>query len=344
MEGGREYTQAASTLWACRNRFGLMTRVFGGLCAALLLATVAAAQSERTFNLGVVRRDGTLIPFAQFDEGTWRPYWSAVERSFNPTVPLTLDDVDESWWRDEPPSLKWTLWRNANAATPLALEVRSPQQVYTPCGTQIALKTNYVPNGALPPPHQAPYPKLGIATTAPVAIEPIREVPRNDVDWQRVKRALEQEEFRNAENRSLAAMHWNHPVNSIGRDLTPIDLQAVWHVKDSRFFYFEAMRRYPDRNPPKGEPPCELVTYVAGYFWEERSEKLRPVGVGALITYCHMERATFLWPFGVIREGGRSFWVFQSAGWTSEMYGIAEPIPSRGIVRRHLWYAAGRCE
>jgi len=319
-----------------------MTRVSAGVLIALLSATLAG-QSDRTYNVGVVRLDGVLIPFAQFDRGTWRPFWTGADYSSRPAVPVTLEDVSPVWWREQPASLRWTLWRDADTAKALAIDAQSPQVVYTPCGTQVALKTNYVHSGTLPPPHQAPYPKLGLATTAPVDIEPIIDVPRNDVDWLRVKRALDDQAFRNAENYALAAMEWNHPVKSRDRELAAIDLQAVWHVKDSRFFYFEAMRRYPDPKPPRGKPSCELVTYVAGYFWEERSEKLRPVGVDALITYCHMERATFLWPLGVIRESARRFWVFQSAGWTGEVYGISEPIPARGIIRRHLWHVAGRC-
>lgn len=320
-----------------------MTRLSAGVILAILSVSVPGAQSDRTYNLGVVRLDGVLIPFAQFDKGTWRPFWTGADHSGNPAVPVTLDDVSRVWWREQPPSLTWTLWRDADPAKPLAIEAQSPHVVYTPCGTQVGLRTNYVQSGVLPPPHQAPYPKLALATTAPVDIEPIEQVAPNDVDWMRVKRALDDNEFRDAESRALGDMQWSHPVKPTDRDRASIDLQAVWHVRDSRFFYFESMRRYPDPKPPKGKPPCELVTYVAGYFWEERSEKLRPVGVGALITYCHMERATFLWPLGVIREGGRRFWVFQAAGWTGEAYGITEPIPARGFIKQHLWHSAGRC-
>lgn len=300
-------------------------------------STEAAA---RTYNVGIVRADGVLIPFAQFDQGTWRPFWTGVSHSFSPEIPLTLRDVDRDWWRREPPALDWTLWR---AEGPLALKASAPRVVSTPCSTEVGLATDLKPAGILPPPHQVPYPKAGLATTALVQFESIAEVLRNDTDWMRVQRALEDQEFRNAENRALADMHWNHPVEPRLRDRAPIDLQAVWHVKDSRFFYFEAMRRYPDRNPPKGKPPCELVTYVAGYFWEAPSERLRPVSVSALISYCHMERASFLWPLGVIRESARQFWVFQSAGWTGEVYGITELVPSKGFIRPQLWHVAGRC-
>ena len=318
-----------------------MTRVFAGILVASLSAPLAAGQSDRKFNVAVVRADGILIPFAQFDRGVWRPFWTSLARSWPVTVPVTLDDIERVWWRDEPPSLEWTM-RPAESEA-VTLRAVKPQAVYTPCSTQVGLLTDHKPSGMLPPPHQAPYPKIGIATTANVAIEPIAEVAQGSTDWLRVKKALDGGEFRTAETRALSDMGWGHPVKTIERERAQIDLQSVWHVKDSRFFYFEAMRRYPDPKPPKGQPPCELVTYVAGYFWEERSERLRPVSIGALITYCHMERASFLWPFGVIRDGAKQYWLFQSAGWTGEVYGVAEPVPARGFVRQHLWHVAGRC-
>lgn len=319
-----------------------MTRVLASLSIAFAAAAAGAAQSERTFNVGVMRADGVLIPFAQFDRGTWRPFWTGVEGGRSFEIPVTLDDVEARWWREDPPSLDWTVWPSEGSTS--SVRVQRPQAVYTPCGREVGLITDYKPTGMLPPPHQAPYPKAGLATTsASIAIEPIPEVPRGSIEWQRVEQALAKREFSNAENRALADMAWSHPVRSGEREARPIELQSVWHVKDSRFFYFEAMRRYPDRNPPKGKPPCELVTYVAGYFWEDPSEDLLPAGVTALITYCHMERAMFLWPFGVIRDGAKQYWLFQSAGWTGEVYGVSEPEPSRGFVRRHLFHVAGRC-
>lgn len=317
--------------------------------AALLPAGASARRSElavssqpdRKYNVAVVRADGVLTPFGQFDDGTWRPLWTGVERSLNIPVPLTLDDVDRDWWRREPPSLDWTLWRGQDP--PLPLRVTSPRVVATPCSTQVALVTDFTPSGLLPPPDEAPYPKAGVATTGPADIEAIPEVEPGSADWQRVLGALDDKEFPAAETRALRGMQWSHPVPPALRARTPLDLQAVWHVKDSRFFYFEAMRRYPDPNPPRDKPPCELVTYVAGYLWEEGSERLRPAGVDAVVTYCHLEPAMFLWPLGVIREDGKQYWVFQSAGWTAEIYGVAEPVAAKGIVRPHLWHVAGRC-
>jgi hypothetical protein len=335
-----------------------MTRVFthvrvvaGAACAALALLPSAidarhpdsfpSTQANRKYNVAVVRADGAITPFGQFDRGTWRPLWTGVERSSNITVPLTLEDVDRSWWRREPPSLDWTLWRGQ--AEPLALRVTAPRMVAAPCGAQVALATDFRPAGSLPPPEEAPYPKLGLATTAPADIEAIADVERDSAGWQRARHALDGRVFRAAETRALHGMQWAHPVPPLLRERATVDLQALWHVPGSRFYYFEAMRRYPDPDAPRGKPACDLVTYVAGYLWADPLEHLQPVDVGAVITYCHMERAMFLWPLGVIRDSGKQYWLFQSAGWTGEVYGVAEPVPDRGIVRTHLWHVAGRC-
>ncbi|MEX2273466.1 MAG: hypothetical protein WD690_18500 [Vicinamibacterales bacterium] len=312
-------------------------------CALLARASAFQDQSQRdrTYSVAVVRADGVLIPFAEYHRGTWRPIWTAVNQRRSTVVPLTLDRIDEDWWGRGGPSLEWTLWQRPGEGT--SLRVTTPRVVPTPCSAQPALGTDFKAPGILPPPNEMPYPKAGIATTAPIELEPIQQLDDQDPDWRRVERALAEREFRTAENKSLAALSWRHPTPPSVRDRAPIDLQSVWHVKDSRFYYVEAMRRYPDLNPPRGRPACELVTYVAGYFWDDASERLRPVGISALITYCHMERAMFLWPFAAIREGTKKYWLFQSAGWTGESYGIAEPIASRGEVKPHVWHVAGRC-
>jgi hypothetical protein len=300
----------------------------------------STAEPSRSYSVAVVRADGAMVPFARFDRGSWRPLWTGVTGE-STTVPETLEKVPAVWWGPSGPVLKWTLW--SGRGEPAPINVTSTRAVAAPCGKQSALGTDYAPPTTLPPADQAPFPKVGIATTAAVDFEPIPEVAREDPNWLRVRRALERREFRKAETDALTDMRWKHPTPSAIREQTPIDLQAVWHVKDSRFFYFEAMRHYRDPNPEKDQPPCPLITYVAGYFWEDPSGELRPVGVRGLITYCHMEHAAFLWPLGVIREGGKQYWLLQSSGWRGEFYRIMEPHPSEGMMKPHVMHLAGIC-
>ena len=314
------------------------------LSAALLARPLALQQSsdaDRRYIVGVVRADGVLVPFAQFNAGLWRPIWQDPNSTNADSLPLTLDDVERDWWGRAGPSLQWTLWRAAGSSLPL--NVSTSRVVASPCRAQAALGTDYKSEAPPPPPDLAPYPKIGIATTAPIDFEPIEQLSEKDAEWARVEAAVG-DEFDDAESTSLEDMGWSHPTSRAMRKRSSIDLQSVWHVRGSRFFYFEAMRRYPDPKPPKGKPACDLVTYVKGYLWDSPREQLVPAGISALISYCHMERASFLWPLGVITERGKQYWVFQSAGWTSEVYSIVEPMPRRGTVTHHVHYMAGRCK
>lgn len=313
--------------------------------AALTLYGPVAAQNpseprERRYRIAVARADGIIVPFAEHDDGYWRPIWAGVETSRNYDVPLTIDDVQARWWGPDGPATKWWLWQRRGVAD--AMAVTGSRAVATPCGTEVGLATGYKPPAPVPPATVAPYPKAGLATTAPIDYEPIVPLARDAPAWARVEAAIARE-FPRAELGTLYAMRWAHPTPAREREKTALDVRNVWHVPGSPFYYYEAMRRYPERNPPRGEEPCDLVTYVAGYLWEKGEERLRSAGSSALVSYCHLERAVFMWPLGAIREGPRMYWVLQVAGWNSESYSIVEVHPARGEVRARLSHQAGVC-
>ncbi|MDQ3170245.1 MAG: hypothetical protein M3Q55_08930 [Acidobacteriota bacterium] len=312
------------------------------LCSALARPSAFQDPDKPTppNRLAVVRADGTIVPFAQYKKGRWPSIWTGIEQRGHP-LPLTVADVERDWWGDGGPALQWWLWQKPGIAT--RLDVADVRAVATPCSAEAGLATDFRGEGALPSAEIAPYPKAGFASTAPVDFEPIVPVPATSAEWASVKDAVARE-FDGHEVSALVEMAWSHPTPARERRMAPLDLQTVWHVPGGRFFYFEAMRRYPERETPDGKPPCDLVTYVAGYLWDDGKGQLRPRLVNALVSYCHLERAVFMWPLGSIREGVRRFWVLQSAGWTGEAYGILEMRPERGEIRQHLWHMAGRCD
>ena len=318
--------------------------VLTAVCAACAPALPFANQDSVTpaadTRIAVVRTDGAIVPFAEYRKGRWTSLWSGLERRAH-SLPITLDDVERDWWGSEGPALSWRLWQKPGDATPL--EVTGLRPIATPCSSETALQTSFRAPGAPPPADAVPFPKAGLASTTPIVYESIVPLPRTSADWPRVEEAVEKE-FDGREEEALVELMWSHPTRARERRTKPIDLQAVWHVPGGRFFYFEAMRRYPEKKTPRGETPCDLVTYVAGYFWSDEAGKLRPRDVGALVTYCHLERAAFMWPLGEIRDGARRFWVMQSAGWTGEAYLVQEMELERGEIRQHVWHMAGQCE
>ncbi len=313
----------------------------GVMCAlAVLSARQDSPQTGAPNRIAVVRPDGVIVPFAQYEKGRWKPIWTGLEGPSHP-LPITLEDVDRDWWGEGGPALEWWLWQKPDRAT--ALTVSGVRPVGTPCSAETGLETGFRGEGILPPTDETPYPKAGFATTAPVYVELITRLRRDSAEWPRVRDAVARD-FDRLEGDALVAMRWGHPTPSRERRKASIDLQSVWHVPGGRFYFVEAMRRYPERKTPAGKPPCDLVTFVAGFFWEERDGTLRPVQVNALVSYCHLERAVFARPLGLIRDGAKRFWITEAAGWTGEGYGIFEMRPERGDVRQHVWHVAGQCD
>ena len=78
--------------------------------AAWAVALVAAAQPDdrQRFTLGVLRRDGVLLPFASFDGGDWTVPWPASLKET--ALPIALGDVPRKWWGAAGPGAKWTAW------------------------------------------------------------------------------------------------------------------------------------------------------------------------------------------------------------------------------------------
>jgi hypothetical protein len=315
------------------------TALIGALCAIAMTAVVDAQRSERRYGVAVVRADGTIIPFAEYDRGRWRALWSGIHRR-SYQIPITLDAVDDDWWGKVDPASVWQLWKQPGISD--GLTVTGIRPVSTPCSASVGLTTDYRPAAPPPPPDVAPYPKAGLATSAGIAFQPIAPVERGSAAWQRVNTAIERS-FHGLELRRLFGMRWGHPIPNDERRLAPVTLNVVLHVPGSRFHYFEATREYRDPDPPDDAPPCGLVTYVSGFLWQDGRGELVPVSINTLVSYCHLEEAIYLWPLGVIREGGHDYWVVQTAGWTGEAYGVIEPDEEKGIVRDHLWHTAGQC-
>ena len=83
------------------SRSGSDLLVIGGIvlgAAAWAVALVAAAQPDdrQRFTMGVLRRDGLLLPFASFDGGDWSVPWPASLKET--ALPIALGDVPRKWW------------------------------------------------------------------------------------------------------------------------------------------------------------------------------------------------------------------------------------------------------
>src|SRR3954471_11584112 len=105
-----------------RNRLGRIAAAAG--LAALLAAAPARPDGEaHRFSLGVLRRDGVLIPFAAFDRGHWSAPWPAAARDVQ--IPISIESVPRKWWGPQEPS---TQWRAVLPEGVVPLTLRAPIQ------------------------------------------------------------------------------------------------------------------------------------------------------------------------------------------------------------------------
>ncbi len=312
---------------------------------ALVACTVfvpAHAQGP-SFTLAVLRQDGILLPFATYD-GRWKNYWPEPRPTFE--VPISLDDVAESWWPDKTPQVDWTLWLADGERRPL--KALAPAWVRAQCLANIGLRTDYQHPGPVAPPDAAPYPKVGLAIAATpgfeVALEPIATVDEDSQDWRWLRGPLTKQ-FQGVENEALRRAGGRHPYGTVERGHMPLTLEALYRAPDAKpgdfIYYFEVSRRYPERDPKKvQDPPCDLLTYARGSVRRSSAGVTAPAALVGVATDCYRWNAAFLLPFGVLRgSGGQPILVAQISGWGREIYVVTDTFPDDRSER--LWQTSG---
>lgn len=285
--------------------------------AVLLVAGFAAAQSVRpseAFNLGVLRQDGMVIPFATFDGRRWSAHWPAP--SAEPTVPINISSVPSKWWGDPGPRESWTAV--LGTGTERVVRVTRPDVFDAQCYLQVGLRTDYQPDEVPAPPMERPYPKDGLAVSPPHAVEPIAVMPVAGEDARAISDIV-QTAFNNAEAKTLGGLE--HPMKRSAREAMAPIIEALYaHGTEPRVFYVEAMRKYETM----GRHECELMAFGTGWFVRERGV-FRELTMTVDETDCERHGASYMLPLGVIRTGPRVFWIVQFSGWDHERYVVIEP-------------------
>ena len=325
----------------------LRNRIVRALLAATIAASaavVSSAQEKGKFSLGVLRRDGFLLPFASFDGRTWQVTWPGTD--IRVPLPISLSDVPKRWWGAAGPDAQWSAWFPEAPPRPLKLE--KPFQVPVFCGAYLAVGTDY--RGAAPTEREPTVAKDALAIAGDVKPLPIARLSLYAEDTARMIKAIT---AKFNEEEAIAASQftdWRHPWGARSRAQFPIELEAFYRTTEKtpngsfRTSYIEAIRKFTAREEDQG---CGLITFVRGWI-TELPGKEPMLNLGAKVTYCDRAEVSFMQPFGRIlmeRGGGRGradvYWVYQVSSWRDEFYSVAHV--SQEGVRPVLAVAGGGC-
>lgn len=302
---------------------------------AMIFTGVRAAARDDTFAVGVLRRDGIVIPFATFDGKHWRKDWPEPRASVD--VPASLHSVPSRWWGSLGPLETWQAW--IGPPQPRDVHVRQPDWYEAQCAQQIGLRTDY--RSAFPPvePKAAPYPKDGLVVSPPRAIEAV-DIVLPGMTMPEVAAAFEEAErkaIRRYEDRG------KHPVPEKRRALVPLKIEAVYASGDparTRVYYFEVSRQYDlaDRlNADARLGRCALLSFGGGWFSREGNGPLKPLGFSVAVAPCNRYQIRYMLPLGAVRVAGGYFWIAQWSGWDYEEYTIVEIKPDKTEVALRVW-------
>jgi hypothetical protein len=307
----------------------LRSRTVKASAAVLLVVAVTslvgvAAPPGPKFSLGVLRRDGLLVPFATFDGRGWSVPWP--DSDVNVPLPISIDDVPKKWWGAPGPGVPWTAW--IRDADPRPLKLTKPVHVSVFCGGHVALTTDY--HGGPIDPKEPTVPKDGLAIAGDVKPAEVFEVSVHSPDAKKLIDAIT-DDFN--EEEALAAKHftaWKHPFSAEQRTQYPIELEAFYRTSQSttrgtwRTSYIEAVRKFPASAEDQG---CGLITFVRGWVTEQQAPKKPVINLGARVTYCDRAEVSFMLPFGRLAIDKEFYWVYQISSWRNEMYTVARVGP-----------------
>jgi hypothetical protein len=285
------------------------------MAAAALVATIGAADAPDTaFGVGVLRRDGVIIPFAAFDGKRWSSRWPPPTGDL--TVPVTLSGVPSRWWG---PTGALEQWQATTTAGPRTLRVVQPDWVTVHCSRDVALRTDYQPARPAPPPAAQPYPKDGLAVSPPHAVEPI-EIVSLASDEIRELVPVVHTSFNQAERRTED--RHGHPVARRGREGVQPAIEAVYaYGQNPRVFYVEATRPYRELGQYLGE--CAAFGFGTGWFVRDAAG-IRELTMFVDLLDCDRQTGSYMLPLGIFRLNDRVYWLAQFSGWDHERYVVLE--------------------
>jgi len=286
------------------------------LTAGIVAIAAAAlfADSGDAFAVGVMRRDGIVLPFAVFNGKRWSAPWPTPTSDL--TVPIDLRAVPKRWWGLGTILDRWDLIVPDGART---VHVVQPDWVDIHCARYIGLRTDY--QSSLPPPPRMvqPYPKVGLVVSPSHAIEAIEILSSASNEVRAILPVL-QASFNDAERE--VESRFGHPITRRAREGVAPTIEAMYAYGDSpRLYYIEATRPY--RRLGQGIGDCTAIGSGTGWFVRDASG-IRALTMVVDVLNCDREAGSYMLPLGVVKVADHLYWLAQFSGWGHERYVVLD--------------------
>ena len=319
----------------------------GFALAVTTLVTVALpSQRDDRFLLAVLNRDGLAQPFAAFDGRRWKASWPDHRQT---ELPISLDSVDSAWWGIGAPPSRMTVWAQGNAVGEASIKALA--QVRGLCSARIGLRTDYQSRALAPPRMKQPYPKDGLLVAGSAQVGRIDLVAPGSEEWNRALILLT-DDFNQGELRAIASFGgWRHPVREDSRRLQAITIEAIYKAPSDApgwtTYFVEAVREYQATSfVPTGplglarQDNCGPTTTGQAWVHVGPANK-KEVELTSRVTYCDRKGVNVMLPFGTVRAGKRTYWIYQFSGYEDEWYQVVRPEPKD--IEVAVSFHAGSC-
>ena len=275
------------------------------LVVALVGGEVAATRDDADrFMVGILRADGTLVPFAQYSNGGWTNPWpgprqppaSIYTEEPQEVVPHSLGDLPEPWFKQcgKIPQ-KW--YFRTSAQTSQMLKASEVLKVENHSQTNWALMTNLPKQNGDDTHHR----NIGVALSANLKVEPVMQIQTDSREAVEILSFVRQA-FDDAGKAELKTL-----------------FRSSLRLNGEYLYYFEAekQQKRPPGSPDEG---CNDVSLFHGWISADEKGGMGLLDSRVFLTDCDMKGPSSTTPLGIMKLKDTTYLFASEHGWEDESY------------------------
>lgn len=297
----------------------------------------AKNETSKEFQIGVLREDGALLPFAEYRHGLWWNPWPNSEPvdEYNWKNPKTLTNHTKPWFQQcNGNASAWYFWSSVDTRT--VINSRKLIEVDNHSDKNWALMTDYRNNTKTE--NDSHHKNIGFALNVDLKLETMIDIEKVTREASDI-RAYIKSAFVNLETAEIGRIaatpdletsyaKRNLPFSSEDRAKVELELTQISRSRSTingrHIYYFEVEKKYP-RPEGQADWQCYNVSSLNGWMLKEKDGSLRIINEDFGISDCdRKDGSSNVQMFNVLRFNERTYVFTVEHGWEDESYMIYE--------------------